>query len=129
MSAAVVIRMPRPFSVNNMFASAGRRRVPTKKYAAWRQEAMWMARTSYRGGPISEPVHIEIVIGADGVSPNFDTDNAAKAYLDALVSAGVLANDTRRIVRRLALSWDDEADFTAIWIAGEHDAMKSAGMM
>jgi Holliday junction resolvase RusA-like endonuclease len=102
-----MIRLPRPISVNNLFANVrGKGRVPTAAYNAWRWQAAAELAAQKPLPRIAGPVAIRLTIGEVGVSPGFDLDNAAKALLDQLKTAGVIEDDRRKIVRRLYLEWE-----------------------
>ena len=99
------IRLPRPISVNNLYANvAGRGRVNSGTYNAWKWQAKALISEQKPLPSFPGPVSVSLAIGEQGVG-RIDTDNCGKAYLDALVDAGVITDDNRRIVRRLAVEW------------------------
>jgi Holliday junction resolvase RusA-like endonuclease len=102
----MIVRLPPPISVNNLFATVGRRRVPTSRYKAWQATADAMLREQCPR-QIAGPVHVTLRVGAKGVRSNSDTDNVSKAYLDALVRCGVLVDDSRLHIPRLTIEWVD----------------------
>lgn len=102
---AVTIRLPMPPSVNNLYATVGRARIPTERYKIWKNDA---GNTIVQiGRPhISGPVEISMTFE----EPNrlSDLDNRAKAPLDLLVSMRVIDGDHSAIVRKLTLAWGSE---------------------
>lgn len=85
--------VPVPPSVNNLFATVGRRRIPTREYKAWLAAAL----------PAMERMRVQtefpcrIVVSVFGkVNAARDVDNLAKPIGDALVAAGVLPGDSIR---------------------------------
>ncbi|KQT52256.1 MULTISPECIES: RusA family crossover junction endodeoxyribonuclease [unclassified Aureimonas] len=101
MTSIVRITMPFPPSLNGVFPTRGNRRVPSPAYRAWRDEAGWTIKAQ-RPAKFTTPVHVRIdLMPPDG--RRRDVDNLAKAPLDALVAAGVLADDS--LVRRLSIGW------------------------
>lgn len=98
-----MLSLPFPPSVNNLFATVGRRRIPTERYAKWKAEAALMLMAQ-RPGKVLGAVNIRI----DLVPPDRrrrDIDNCGKAPLDALVKAGIISDDSA--VRRLSIGWED----------------------
>ena len=100
--------MIRPFSLNNAFRNvSGRGRVKTKKYLEWRERCGQAIVAQGSRPAFIGPVSITIEIGEKDVSAQFDTDNAVKGYLDVLVGLGVIPDDNRKIVKRIAVEWRD----------------------
>lgn len=102
------IRFPFPVSVNNMFPTVGKRRVPSEAYEAWKAEVV---RQLYIQSPraVSGPVNIRI----DLVAPDNrrrDADNYNKAVLDALVRHKLIEADDNRTVRLVSTEWQDEGE-------------------
>ncbi|GLS45117.1 RusA family crossover junction endodeoxyribonuclease [Methylobacterium brachythecii] len=96
----VEIRFPLPPSTNSLFANvAGRGRIKTPKYRAWRQQAVLQISIAVpRPGRIAGVCDVEIFM------PPFtgDTDNRIKPCLDAAVEAGIIAGDDQRFVRKVS---------------------------
>lgn len=99
------IQLPSPPSVNNLFATVGKRRVTSVSYAQWRSEAddaLWLAKDRKR---FTGKVAVEIRLGKrKGLA---DCDNMAKAILDWLVRHQIVVNDDSRYVREVTTRWDD----------------------
>ena len=84
--------LTQPFSLNNMFATTRSGRVKTKEYLAWRTLQMHEIMVSPMSRrPISTQVDVVLCLPATAA----DTDNCAKAYLDALQEMGILMNDNQ----------------------------------
>lgn len=86
-----------PPSVNNLYISAGRKRVRSPGYRKWQEEAGWLLKAA-KPQKFDGPVKIIL----DLCPPDrrrFDADNKNKAILDLLVSHGVIAGDDSRYVR------------------------------
>lgn len=96
--------LPTPPSTNNLFATAGNRRIKSPAYEAWLKNAeavLWTQRVERIRGPVV------IEIGCED-NPARDLDNQSKAPIDFLVRYELIAADNGRIVRRLTLYWHDE---------------------
>lgn len=96
------IRLPFPPSTNNLFINAGRKRVLSPEYRAWKTQAAWELKAQkvkkFEGRAL---IHIDLDDTRRG-----DADNRAKAVLDALVDAEVLAGDSKKHVRRVSIGWE-----------------------
>jgi len=98
-----VITLPFPISVNRMYAHAGKRRFPSKAFAAWKAEADRQVRIA-RVKPFTGPVDVVIEL-VPAVKRKRDSDNFRKCILDALVRGGVIPDDNSGIVKSDALFW------------------------
>lgn len=97
--------MPRPISTNNLFSNVpGRGRVQTREYRAWKKEAAACLMAQRPLPRFAMPVELTIYVGENGVGM-MDSDNVSKAYIDTLVQAGVIQDDSRKWVRRTAPEW------------------------
>jgi Holliday junction resolvase RusA-like endonuclease len=97
-------RLPRPPSVNNLFLTKGRLRIPTPAYKAWRAEAYKMIMVQRVGQvrtPIAGPYRAELVVQRS----RGDLDNFYKAVSDALVHMGVIVDDS--FADEIHLYWGD----------------------
>ena len=105
------VKLPRPLSVNALFANVpGRGRVKSKRYRTWWQNAVQVATGIADGKAIARPtftgpVKICLFVPERGVK--MDLDNAAKAYIDLLVHLGVIVDDSPKYVRGISLDWVD----------------------
>lgn len=89
--------LPVPPSVNNLFATVGKRRVKSKEYKAWQSEAglrLIVARVG-RKRKISGYVAIEIGLP---INMRGDIDNRIKPIIDLLVKHAVI-DDDRNVAR------------------------------
>jgi len=95
--------LPVPPSVNNMFVNVrGRGRVPSSRYTKWKKAALshlWGVRLP---PTIKHHVCVYIVVTEKCRS---DLDNCAKAVLDFLVQNKIIADDSKKVVRRIILDW------------------------
>lgn len=100
------LELPRPISLNNMFANVkGRGRVKTKRYNTWTHHAAAMLNDQKPLPRANGPVRIVFAVGEVGVSAAMDGDNTLKGCIDALVEAGVLPDDNRKTVRGVGMEW------------------------
>lgn len=108
-----------PPSANNLhmhFVKNGKvRRAKTKKYAAWRDKAMWELR-SQTAVKIKGPYKLEISVPRDWRSKRArDIDNMIKPVSDALVKSGIVKDDS--LAESVFAQWED--GLTGIWIKVE----------
>lgn len=92
-SLAFSVVLPMPPSLNNIYATVGRRRVKVLAYTDWRDMSAWIiagAKLPRIGGAIA--VQIELPMKMRG-----DIDNRVKPILDALV-ASKRVDDDRNVV-------------------------------
>lgn len=131
MNATFRLKLPFPPSVNNLFNTVGRRRIPTEFYQAWQRECRGEIMVQ-KVRPITGPVHVRI----DLVAPDNrrrDADNCAKGVIDTLVKAGLIEDDDNRFLRRLNIGWELEGSpctvtVTSIETMEEAAARLLAGM-
>ncbi|WP_417582938.1 RusA family crossover junction endodeoxyribonuclease [Pelagibacterium sp.] len=100
------LQLPFPPSVNNLFRNAGKRRIDTERYAAWKKEAAWSIRAQ-RPRPVAGRVAVTIEVVAPD-NRRRDADNCNKACLDAIVAAGVIQADDFRVVREVTTRWVED---------------------
>lgn len=103
--APAYIILPPPISTNGLFANvAGRGRVVTKEYKNWKRLAVDTITAQKPLPSFVGPVTISLFVGEIGVG-DMDSDNTAKAYLDALVKAKIIRDDKRSVVRSSRAVW------------------------
>lgn len=94
--ARIVLSMPP--STNNMFVNvAGKGRVKSKEYVSWSRTAA-MVIMAQRVRKFTVPVRIKIEVN-NPRGLGFDLDNRIKAIQDALVTSGILIDDSAKWVR------------------------------
>jgi crossover junction endodeoxyribonuclease RusA len=101
------IALPWPPSTNNLFATAGGRRVTSKDYALWKREAGW---TLLAQRPKKH--HGMVTISVELCKPHsrrFDLDNRLKPVLDLLVEHGVIKDDSDQYVQEVNVKSVDNA--------------------
>jgi len=89
MSEPIILTMPVPPSVNNLFINLRHGRAPSKRYKAWQTEAGWELQRQ-RPGRIAGEWEIDIALPIGTVA---DLDNLAKPILDLLVKHRVVTDD------------------------------------
>jgi crossover junction endodeoxyribonuclease RusA len=100
-TSVTVVRLPWPPSLNNLFATVGRRRVRSARYEAWLAEA-GAVLVRQRPARIEGPFTAELTFTPPDRRLR-DLDGLAKAPLDLLVKHGVVADDS--LARELYLRW------------------------
>jgi Holliday junction resolvase RusA-like endonuclease len=101
----LVLTLPAPPSVNNLFATVGKRRIRSKRYQAWVQEAWLAAQQQKRDGSPVFRTPVSVEIEHERRSRRTDLDNLSKAPLDFLVSMQYLADDS--LVECITARWSD----------------------
>lgn len=97
--------MPPPISTNHLFRNVEKvGRVATAGYKAWQRDAQSRLQAQRPLPQFAKPVSITVFVGEKGVG-DMDSDNTAKAMLDALVKAKVIPDDNRRWVRSIRVMW------------------------
>lgn len=94
------ISLPFPPSTNNLFVNAGKKRVSGPRAGAYARAVLAAVRSS--GGPPRLSGELRAVLAA--YAPDLrrrDLDNLTKAPLDALVKAGVMADDSQVVDLRI----------------------------
>lgn len=105
LDAPAYLILPPPISTNGLFANvAGRGRVVTADYKAWKRKAADSLMVQKPLPHFVGPVTITLFVGEVGVG-DMDSDNTAKAYLDALVKAKIIRDDKRSVVRSSRAVW------------------------
>lgn len=99
------IALPGPISTNNLFRNVpGKGRVVTAEYASWKKRADQCIGAHLPCPRFTLPVEITLFVGENGVG-QMDSDNTAKAYIDALKRAGVIRDDSRKWLRKSEAIW------------------------
>lgn len=97
--------MPPPISTNNLFRNVEKvGRVATSQYKVWLRDAADRLQAQRPLPEFIRPVSVTVFVGEKGVG-EMDSDNTAKAYLDALVKAKVIKDDSRKWVRSIRVMW------------------------
>lgn len=102
--------LPMPPSTNKLFATVGKKRIKTRNYRLWIEEAGWLINAQRtEAGAIGEPVNVSL--RAPRQNKRHDIDNTIKPSLDLLVRMNVLVDDS--IVQRVTAEWvSDSEPFT-----------------
>ena len=86
------LTLPLPPSVNRLWRSGKGRMYRSAQYSAWRNEAICSIKLQARGASIDGRYRIAVAFQRPD-KRHRDLDNLLKALSDALVDAGVLADD------------------------------------
>jgi len=99
----ITLTLPWPVSTNNLFMNAGKRRVITKAYAAWRTLA-GKALDDQRPTPLTGPFSMALTLfRPDRIRR--DCTNFIKAPEDLLVAHGVVTDDS--LAQRVTVEWSN----------------------
>jgi len=106
----ILLRLPFPPAVDGLFLYvAGRGRVPSEAYAAWRAIA---ADAILRAKPRRISGAVEITMIFRDRAGRCSLDSLPKACLEILVAKGLIEAGDARIVRRLTLQWGEATGAT-----------------
>lgn len=92
----------RPPSVNNLFATVGRRRIKSRAYKAWLKVAGWEIN-SQRVQPVAGRVAVAYAIERPKDNRRRDVSNLEKGLSDLLVTMGIIADDS--LIDRISIGW------------------------
>ena len=101
---AVMVDLPFPPSVNNLFANGKHGRFTTQQYKDWQQAAAWKVLAD-KPGRLPGPVKISLTY--EEKHGRRDLDNLIKPVLDLLVKHKVIDGDHRTVVRGITASWSN----------------------
>jgi crossover junction endodeoxyribonuclease RusA len=111
----VVIELPFPPSVNNLFLNGRSGRFRSQKYDSWIQEA---GTEIMRQRPLKCPGQVSLTFefreGHD--RRKRDITNLLKAPEDLLVKHGIIEADDGSIVRRVSAAWNAEVEGVRVTI-------------
>jgi len=99
-----IINLPFPVSTNNLFINVKRGRIPSQRYADWRQAASWSLKAQ-RPEPVKGPVMLRYLFQEGQDKRKRDIGNLEKAPTDLLVEHGVIEADDNTIVRGISMFW------------------------
>lgn len=111
----IVIQLPFPPSVNNLFLNGKHGRFRSQKYDSWIQEAgteIMRQRPSKCPGPVS--LAFEFEEGRD--KRKRDITNLLKAPEDLLVKHGIIDADDGSVVRSVTAAWSASVEGVRITI-------------
>ena len=103
-----VFEMPVPPSLNNIYKNAGRIRVKTRGYIAWKASAVVAVERQH-----IEPFTCPVVVDISVPERRGDIDNRAKPVLDVMTAAGVITDDSNKWVREVRVRWIDKSNTAA----------------
>jgi Holliday junction resolvase RusA-like endonuclease len=111
--------LPMPPSVNHLFATYRGRRIPTREYKAWREEAGRLVAWPRLTEDARNQIPWTATITAFGLSRRRDADNIIKPTLDLITAqTGLRDNWCERVtVERSAVQRDEPCVFVIIEIA------------
>ena len=101
---AVIINTPFPPSTNNLFINVAKGRIPSARYADWKQNAGWSLKAQ-RPKSIKGPVVLRYQFQEGQDKRKRDIGNLEKAPTDLLVEHGVIEGDDNTIVRAITMCW------------------------
>ena len=124
--APVVLRLPFPPSVNNLFITARNgKRVISPDYREWRANAenciVQQGRPRING-------RVNVIMEFEDKPGRHDIDNLCKGPLDTLVHMFVIDADDSKVVRRLTVSWSDKPGCTVTITANEEPWIQRRNM-
>tara|TARA_R110002051_G_scaffold325869_1_gene432648 strand:+ start:4367 stop:4807 length:441 start_codon:yes stop_codon:yes gene_type:complete len=102
------LALPPPISTNALFNNRsygkGRGRIITPEYRLWKSNAAQYLSVQVPLPVFMGRVEIVLYVGEKGAA-NLDIDNTSKAAIDALVTAKIIPNDSRKWLRSAAPEW------------------------
>lgn len=111
----IVLVLPLPPSVNNLFVNGKRGRFKSQKYKDWEADAgMYLMQQRFPKGEITGPYVMEIKLP---MKVKGDISNRIKAAEDCLVGIGVIPDD--RHAHRITVMRDDQVPAEDCYISVE----------
>jgi len=103
-----MIHLPFPPTTNSLTGVHNGRKIKSKRYRAWEEEAGWALGKTLRGYVASKsPYHLEITLVRPDKRPR-DVNNYDKAISDLLVTHGITPDDSQ--MQSLTVRWSDAQD-------------------
>lgn len=99
----MIVTLPIPPSVNNLFFNRAKGRAKTAKYDKWIHDAGIMLNAA-RARPVASPVRVSISVGE--CNSQRDLDNLSKPILDLLVRHKIIPNDNIKNVHLVVVYKD-----------------------
>lgn len=103
MTFKITLRGETPSKKNSRVNTRSGRSFPSKNYSQWHAGAVSEIKRQWEGGPLAEPLGVVLVF-LHKDKRRRDSDNQASSVLDTLVDAGVLQDDSWRIVRWISVA-------------------------
>lgn len=103
----ITFTLPYPPSVNHLYATVRGRRIKSREGKAFDQLAAYQLALQHVRG-ISGRVKVRYEVGRPKTPARRDVANLEKALSDALVSNGVIQDDS--LIEQLTIGWTDGVD-------------------
>lgn len=111
------VEIPTPPSLNNIYVNAGKKRIKSDEYAAWKREAAWTIAAQVPAAlAIRGPIHVRLELPRDLAG---DCDNRIKPALDSLVASGRIDDDRNVELVMAHRCRDDDKSILIVWSAKE----------
>ncbi len=94
------LSLPFPPSTNNLFAQAGKKRVSSARASAYARQVLAAVLTAGASRGLTGELRAVVAVYVPDLRRR-DLDNLAKAPLDGLVKAGVMADDSQVVDLRI----------------------------
>ena len=95
--ADVILELPRPPSVNGLYATVGKRRVKSKEYSAWKKKVSKIVE-DWIFQPITEDIIVVYSLQKPVQKRKRDVANYEKALSDFLVSELLIEDDSQIVL-------------------------------
>lgn len=101
------LELPFPVPLHACFTNVrGKGRVPTSRYLAWQNEAMWAIKAQ-KPRKFTGQVSVYVRLVAPD-KRHRDAGNTDKAIADILVKSGIIQDDSNRYLRRVTYEWAED---------------------